>query len=508
MCRQSRLGVEALASGGVMALLVLGGCGMSAGGEAGGANFNQQSAGNNDKGGVDLGGTSTGTGGNATTGSDPGGGTAALPTSKVGNGYAEIAVDPTGQYFLTRLSKNLVRGAFASGEITIVPQVIAPDRLAFGWKTTVFYVTSQSQHLLYAIDGTSGAVLWQRGLTSDGDAGTGVMPRLYPSPDDAWLGLAYLRLVEVRDAKTGLVSHSRTLERDIIDVDFKPDSTAFVVTERESHTESGKPETAIHDVPVMGGAAAVTTVPNCASPLVLTAGGTRAFLAPTACAMVQETVQKPVDPVSVINLETHTFVRNLPGFGPVALAADGTTTVAFMDTLRLDSKLFVTSDPQPMPGEPRYQLMLIDAETLAFTLVPIGWALPRYALTKDGQVVLVDFDTGPNGRTGAPPWQGVRILDVATGKLVPIAGPPVQLDHFALSPDSKSVFLISDFDLFRVSIPDQKTALVPTVFACQSLNMSPDGTRLVMTDAYGNVWLQPVGGAELATKLELPKVPL
>src|SRR4029078_8758241 len=59
-------------------------------------------------------------------------------------------------------------------------------------------------------------------------------------------------------------------------------------------------------------------VPNCASTLAITPDGTRAFLSPTSCQL---------DPVSLLDLtqDTEAWVRNLPGFGPLAMAKDGAT---------------------------------------------------------------------------------------------------------------------------------------------------------------------------------------
>ena len=82
------------------------------------------------------------------------------------------------------------------------------------------------------------------------------------------------------------------------------------------------------------------------------------------------------------------FVRNLPGFGPVALGPDGTMAVGFLDMKIIDVELF--DDPNDVPSDPtRYQLMVIDTESLSYDFYAYGNNPPRYAMTPDGNVLLV-----------------------------------------------------------------------------------------------------------------------
>ena len=88
------------------------------------------------------------------------------------------------------------------------------------------------------------------------------------------------------------------------------------------------------------------------------------------------------DPVSVIDLDSGASSA-LPGFGPVALAPDGSLAVAFIDASNIDESLF--DDHNQIPSDDvQYHLMLIDTETLRFDVIATGDALPRYAITADG----------------------------------------------------------------------------------------------------------------------------
>ena len=68
-------------------------------------------------------------------------------------------------------------------------------------------------------------------------------------------------------------------------------------------------------------------VPNCSDDIIVPQHGEKALLAPTTCVG-----EMAYDPISVIDLTAgaETFVRNLPGFGPVALGPDGTMAVGFL----------------------------------------------------------------------------------------------------------------------------------------------------------------------------------
>lgn len=418
----------------------------------GGANFNQQAPGNNDQGGVDLGGG----GGSTWTGGE--GGESTLYS------YGAIAVAPSGAYFLSASGGQLIFGDLKSGQSSLVAGVGAPSRVAFGAKAARFYLSSAATGQVYALDAGSRKVLWQA-------SSTGTL--LYPSKDDKLLLVADDQVLTVRDAATG-EKLAETSPGTIVDVDITPDSQRAVITLQHSWGgQGGAPSTKLLVLDLASWSTKTIEVPNCSSPLVLTPDGKKAFLAPTFCNK---------DPVSVIDLVEGTFVKNLPGFGPVDMASDGVTAVAFVDAQDLDLSLFDDPADAPSPYGPRFHIMLLDTQTMTFATVPLGDSLPRYALTPDGKIVLVDsggwFSSG-----------GIRILDVKTRQLQQVSGADVQLDHFVVSPSSKDVYLLYVTDLYWLSIPQKTVKPLSTPFGCQAINITPDGGALLLLDPSGTLHL-------------------
>ena len=69
------------------------------------------------------------------------------------------------------------------------------------------------------------------------------------------------------------------------------------------------------------------------------------------------------------------FIKNLPGFGPVSLLADG-RAVAYLDTKRMESSMFDDKAQIPGPSADQYHLMMIEPRSMKFDLHPVGKQLP------------------------------------------------------------------------------------------------------------------------------------
>lgn len=415
----------------------------------GGANFNQQAPGNNEQGGVDL------DGGSGSTWSDNG---------ETYHTYGAVAVAPDGTYFLSASDGKLIFGDLVSGTSSLVPGVGAPSRVAFAAKAARFYLSSTSAGKVYALDAKTRKVIWQVSTT-----GT----KLYPSKDDKLLVVAEDYGLTVREAATGK-KLAESAPGAIMDVDITPDSKRAVITLlHDWGSQSSTPTTKLVVLDLVTWSTKTIKVPNCSSPLVLTPDGSKAFLAPTSCTQ---------DPVSLIDLKEGKFVKNLPGFGPVELASDGVTAVAFMDAQDLDLSLFDDPADAPPKNGTRFHLMLIDTQTMTFESVALGDKLPRYALTPDGKVVLVDegsyFSQG-----------GIRVLDVKTRQLKQVSGAEVQLDHFVVSPNSKDVYLLYVSDLYWLSIPQLTVKPLKTTFGAKAINITPGGEELLLLDPEGTLHL-------------------
>jgi hypothetical protein len=261
-----------------------------------------------------------------------------------------------------------------------------------------------------------------------------------------------------------------SFRNDIEDVDIHPDGATILVTLHHTWITDG-PQTLVYSIDIATGRRSVISVPNCSSELTLLPDGTRAFIAPTTCQL---------DPVSIIDLTTNEWMRNLPGFGPVGVASDEVTLVAFMDFESADANLFVGDDPRPDPRV-RYHLMFINADTLKFFLLPIGNSLPRYALTPSGKVLLVDSASyWADGR--------MRVVDIPARQLEELTGPDVRLDEFVITGDSQKLFLVDD-GLFEVDVPDRSITRRGVHFQPRNLNITPDDQHLLVRESDDWIWV-------------------
>jgi hypothetical protein len=214
--------------------------------------------------------------------------------------------------------------------------------------------------------------------------------------------------------------------------------------------------------------------------------------------------------VSVIDIDESSlgFVKNLPGFGPVALSPDGSQAVAYLDTQRMDPSMFEDPAQVPGAGADRYQLMVIDPGSLSFTLDPIGKALPRFAMTPDGKGMLVDSSVmyqrysakadakatvsiDKNGLTVSGSAEigvfketapfGYFDLDART--FTPFSGPAASLDRFVQTADGQ-VFTLeirSDGlggDLFRIDVAAKKTTDMGRLL--RDIGLLPDEKTLIL----------------------------
>lgn len=278
-------------------------------------------------------------------------------------------------------------------------------RIAFNHASThVFGVGADGA--LHAIDLAARATVWSTPLPAGSSASL-----LRVSDDDSAIVLGQSSALHVIDAALGSVRSSTPTRSEVRYAAFVPGAQRALAVGKTEWKDGG-PLTPIYTLDLRGSEPGHVGVeiPNCEAPIEIsqrTVNGdaARAFLSPTYCspgaaAVPGETWTNP-DPVSVIDVagDSLTFVKNLPGFGPVAMAKDGARLVAYLDTARMDPAMF--DDPKQVPwteGD-RYHLMTIDPVSLRFALAPIGDAIPRFALTRDGRGVLVDASVKASSRT-------------------------------------------------------------------------------------------------------------
>lgn len=433
---------------GALALLAASACDLS-----GGANRNQSSPGNMDQG-VDL-------------------------------GQGNIAVHPRSGSFIARVKGGGTIHGHVDGSWKEL-DLEFPERLAFAPKRDVVYVASQNDGgTLVAYDLKQDEPLWRAksslaaepeyDWTIDGSN----WPWLQVSTDDEHLVVIERRRVEVRTTSDGARVGGWTAPTEIVDVDLSHDGTkAFVVTDGAEPMQTRFFTLSLPDME-----RTAITVPNCAAPLAIEPKGKYGFMAPTRC---------NADPVSVIDLEQGEFVRNLPGFGPVALAGKGRLGVAFVDLADLDESLFLDTDPRP-EGDRRYHLMLIDTQTLEFEFAELGDTLPRYATTPDGKLLLLDHDS----------WyedEQVRLFDIESKTFEPLVGPAIQLDAFVITQDSKRAFAL-DRGVFELDFASAIVSSLPLALVPTSINITPDDATLLMREELGPIHVYDIGAREIVRAL-------
>lgn len=381
-------------------------------------------------------------------------------------GIGDIAVAPFGGYIAFERSNTLAVGWVDDGLIESLP-VSEPTRLAFSKQRPVVYVGSDATGEIIAVDVQARKALWHTHVT---DTATDRL-RLESSQDDAFVVAASPGKVQVLDAATGKIRGERSLASPLVDVEILGDSKRAIVVEHHSWI-GDVPHTPVVVLNLDTNGSIDLDVPNCSDDIVVSKDGMRAFLAPTTCQR---------DPVSVIELQpgNEHYSKNLPGFGPVAMSPDGTTAVGFLDRDNVDLSLFDDPSLAPTTSKSKYHLMLIDSASLKYEFAPAGDELPRFAVTPDGNVLLVDSGNSSN--------EAARLFDVPSRTFVSISGPSLTLDDFSLSSDSKHAYVLMSTELDELDISAAKASGIDPGFQPQNLNISADDKLLFLRKSQSEI---------------------
>jgi len=260
------------------------------------------------------------------------------------------------------------------------------------------------------------------------------------------------------------------------------------------------------------------TIPNCEAPVSILPDESRALISPTFCEEGQSSDPKDTwtnpDPVSIIDITAAglSFLKNLPGFGPVALSQDGARAVAYLDVKRIDATMFDDKSQIPGANAPQYHLLVIDPKTLQFSVDPIGNALPRFAMAEDGKGLLVDasikvihraqakvngtFTVGPQGFSGEV-GASVNVFDenspfgyfeLASGRFSGFAGVQAGLDRFVQLGDGKTVITLQKRTdglggtPFRIDVEGKATAALTGNYGTgvRDIGLLPDGKTVLL----------------------------
>ncbi len=471
--------IGALVSLGALSLIpVLGGCTVPASDEEGGANTNDRSEGGND-------------GAALLTGS-----MVLSPPSRAAAGEEPAA---RGTYGL--MQRNTVSVLVDFEKETAQELDFMVGRWVFSPVEDIAFAVIEGD--LVALELPSLEELWRA------PSATGSIGFVRVSEDGRSLVTADGSEGRVLDSATGDVRGTVAIGSPE-DVAFLPDGKHALVVGQTTWLDHA-PSTPVVRVDLDTGETVSIDVPNCAAPIALLNAGDRALLSPTFCEEgVQSTGDNPwtnPDPVSIIDLESEgpRFVKNLPGFGPVALSEDGERAVAYLDMERIDRTMF--DDPEQIPDAagPRYHVMVIEPSTLEFSLTPIGDALPRFAMTSDGKSLLVDASVAvrrekvevnaevtldSNGLHGSLEVQVFAkdapfgAFDLETLEYSPFSGPAANLDRFVMPKNGGDVYTLklrSDGlggDLYRIGL--EAGAVEDLGRSLRDIGLLPDGETLVL----------------------------
>ena len=396
-------------------------------------------------------------------------------------GLGEIAVAPDGSYVIFEGEGRLSVGWPASGVVEDLP-IAKPTKLAFSKKRDVVYVGSDEDFKLHAVDVRTKKELWASPL----DIADQTSFRIETSDDDTRVITAGTTHLALRDAATGESVAEQSFEQSIVDIALpSTGARALVVTHETWSADATQPTANVAVVALSDGKTSNITVANCASKLAITPDGARAFLSPTLCNK---------DPISLIDLTpgAEAWVMNLPGFGPLAMAHDGASAVAFVDAFNVDEALFL--QPQQIPphgmNDPRYYIMTLDTKSLTFDLTPVGNTLPRYALTPDGNVLLVDAVASTAER--------LRLFDTKAHTFREVQGPSVLLDNYVISSDALHVYALWQ-GLVDIDVQASIAVSIPLSFTPLNINIAPDNQTLYLRSSPSDVCVFSLKTRECST---------
>lgn len=387
----------------------------------------------------------------------------------------EIAVARSGRFFLVRDDDTLSLGNIEQKSLSPLG-LQKVDTLAF-WPEEMgegFFAISFGKAT--SGDGQYGSlrsyslserkVLWTQALRADDR-------KLDVSKDGKYV-VVYGSEVSIRSAETGAeVGHLKP-SNGIVDVDLTKDSAQVIVTEATEWSGDDADENALPVTRVtslqMSDAKVLCTLEatNCASELVVDAEGKQAYIAPSFCRR---------DPVTVLDLAGCRVRQTLPGFGPIALTADGTTGIAFIDNTREDP----LAPPLPQAvkdSATRYHLMLFSTEDLSYRTLPVGGLAPRYALTPNGKHIVLDgvFTEQRGDQTITD--SALRIVTVEDGAIRKVDHEAL-LQAYVMTPDSASAWYLWT-GLFELDIAAATATELAMDQSVQALNITPAGDYLLL----------------------------
>lgn len=209
-------------------------------------------------------------------------------------------------------------------------------------------------------------------------------------------------------------------------------------------------------------------VPNCASSLEISSDGGTGMISPTYCKL---------DPVSVIDLKKRSFVKNLPGFGPVAFAPDGKYAVAFARKRDLENAAGIKT-------ETLFSMLFIDLEDYSYEVLELGSRIPVYTITPDSELILLYSESEESD------YKGIVVINYEKKEIRSAFGKQVAMNEFVMTPDSRNVFLIDENVLYKMDTKNLviselklKCGLIygaPSYCSANEIMITPDGSEIIL----------------------------
>ena len=307
--------------------------------------------------------------------------------------------------------------------------------------------------------------------------------------------------VESLELATGLTRY-HTLNMPLRDLDFSPIYPGEAVLTMSTWLPGS-------DVPLgqaifwnayTGEVSGKASFPNCADELKIQPGGHLGLMAPTRCQR---------DPITVLDLKARTFVKNLPGFGPVSISRSGDVAIGFTRKQSMQDEWGV-AQKEPVG------IIVVDLHTLDWTVVEYGQWEPTYLVDPAGDNVYLYSDgthceteltrRGPNRTRLSVTCEDVspalQRLDLATLTYHPVAGPDMRLRHYVSTPDDQRLIEVNNGALVQL---DYETRMVTTLpypapLGTDLINIRPQGDAVVLSYSYQPVFhVVPLSGAASLT---------
>lgn len=430
-----------------------------------------------------------------------------------------MIVSPDGRYVLAQRNQTTVLLDVEANRARELPEQI--ERFVFSKTGTFGLAVLPARAGVVRYDLTTLTPKWR--VVPAFKSGSGArLARL--SADEKSLVLGDEDRVLVLDAGSGDVRGAVPLGTAATELTFVPNTNRALVVGTTTWRDHA-PTTSVVDLDLESLAAKAITVPNCNAPVLVLPDGSRGFLSPTFCEEARpsnatQTWTNP-DPVSVIDLSPAgpTFLKNLPGFGPVVSDEGGARIVAYLDMKRIDESMFADRSQVPPKGSAQFHIMTIEPRSLAFTLTPVGDVLPRFAMAKSGQQLLVDA-TVQNVRGEASVKATIdtsgRVsvafsvfgqsdslfgaFDLDAKKYTPFSGAAARLDRFVQMGDKSRVFSLATSwdgmggDLYRVDLDAHLSTNLGKNL--RDLGVLADGKTLVLRERLPALRVEVSGGVE------------